>query len=171
MEEKWPFVWVRERSMCSLIHGKYLLNLLSWNFYLAWWLNWQRIRLQCERPGFDPWGEKIPWRREQLPTPVFSPGEFHGLCSPRGSKESDTTEHLTFTFTFIWRAKGMGTKEQTWKDVPSVLLITLYFKKHFKRVDNQRKKSRFTLSFSKLSLKRGVKKSQFHFTLSRIYSF
>ena len=25
---------------------------------------------------------KIPWRREWLPTPVFRPGEFHGLYSP-----------------------------------------------------------------------------------------
>ena len=24
---------------------------------------------------------KIPWRRERLPTPVFWPGEFHGLYS------------------------------------------------------------------------------------------
>ena len=34
------------------------------------------------RPGFDPWVGKIPWRREQLPTPVFWPGqsmEFSGL--------------------------------------------------------------------------------------------
>ena len=23
--------------------------------------------------------QKIPWRREQIPTPVFWPGEFHGL--------------------------------------------------------------------------------------------
>ena len=30
---------------------------------------------------------KIPWRRERLPTPVFWPGEFHGLDSPRGCKE------------------------------------------------------------------------------------
>ena len=34
------------------------------------------------RPGFDPWVGKIPWRKEQLPTPVFWPGEFHGLYSP-----------------------------------------------------------------------------------------
>ena len=31
------------------------------------------------RCGFDPWVGKIPWRRERLPTPVFWPGEFHGL--------------------------------------------------------------------------------------------
>ena len=30
--------------------------------------------------------------REQLPTPVFWPGEFHGLYSPWGHKESDMTE-------------------------------------------------------------------------------
>ena len=43
------------------------------------------------RPGFDPWVGKIPWRRGRLPTPVFWPGEFHGLYSPWGRKESDTT--------------------------------------------------------------------------------
>ena len=29
-----------------------------------------------------------------LPTPVFWPGEFHGLYSPWGHKKSDVTEHL-----------------------------------------------------------------------------
>ena len=24
-----------------------------------------------ERPGFDPWVGKFPWRRDRLPTPVF----------------------------------------------------------------------------------------------------
>ena len=37
----------------------------------------KRICLQCERPGFDPWIGKIPWRRERLPTSLFWPGEFH----------------------------------------------------------------------------------------------
>ena len=44
---------------------------------------------------FDPWVGKIPWRREWLPTPVFWPGEFLGLYSPWGLKESDTTEQLS----------------------------------------------------------------------------
>ena len=39
-------------------------------------------------PGFEDWVGKIPWRREQLPTLVFWPGEFHGLFSPWGCKES-----------------------------------------------------------------------------------
>ena len=54
-------------------------------------------QLQCERPGFDPWVGKIPWRRERLPTPVFWPREFHGLHSPWGLKESDTTESLSLS--------------------------------------------------------------------------
>ena len=33
-----------------------------------------------------------PREGERLLTPVFWPGEFHGLYSPRGCKESDMTE-------------------------------------------------------------------------------
>ena len=46
---------------------------------------------------FDPWVGKIPWKREWLPTPVFRPGEFHGLYSSWDRKESDATERLTFS--------------------------------------------------------------------------
>ena len=53
-------------------------------------------------PGFYPWVWKIPWRREWLPTPVFSPAEFHGQrslvgYSPWGHKELDMTKQLTHT--------------------------------------------------------------------------
>ena len=43
----------------------------------------ERIRLQCRRPGFDPWVGEIPWRREKLPAPVLWPGELHGLAKSR----------------------------------------------------------------------------------------
>ena len=36
------------------------------------------------REEFDPWVEKIPWRREWQPTLVFLPGEFHGQRSLAG---------------------------------------------------------------------------------------
>ena len=68
---------------------------------LPWWLRQQRICLQHRRLRFDLWVEKICWRREWLPTAVFSPGEFHGQrrslagYSPWGCEESDVTEHLT----------------------------------------------------------------------------
>ena len=66
---------------------------------LPLWLSWERICLQCERSGFDPWVGKILCRRERLPTPVFWPGEVHGLYSPWGHKDSDTTERLLLTST------------------------------------------------------------------------
>ena len=39
----------------------------------------------------------FPWRRERLPTPVFWSGEFHGVYSPWGCEESDTTERPSLT--------------------------------------------------------------------------
>ena len=59
--------------------------------------------LQCGRPGFDPWVGKILWRRKWQPTPVLLPGKSHGQrsvvgYSPRGRKDSDTTERLHFHF-------------------------------------------------------------------------
>ena len=56
------------------------------------------------RSGFDPWVGKITWRRPWQPTPVFLPGESHGQrslagYSPRGCKESDTTEQLSTQLT------------------------------------------------------------------------
>ena len=43
------------------------------------------------------------WRRQWHPTPVLLPGKSHGRrslagCSPRGRKETDTTERLHFHF-------------------------------------------------------------------------
>ena len=51
-----------------------------------------------QRPGFDPWLGKIPWRREWLPTPVFWPEEFYGPIV-HGVVESDITERLSLHFT------------------------------------------------------------------------
>ena len=31
-----------------------------------------------QRPRFNPWARKIPWRRKWQLTPVFLLGEFHG---------------------------------------------------------------------------------------------
>ena len=45
-------------------------------------------------------GWEAPWRRERLPTPVFWPGEFHGLCSP-WDLQRVRHDWATFTFTFL----------------------------------------------------------------------
>ena len=64
--------------------------------------NWKVVMqlLQDRRPGFNPYVEKIPWRRKWQPTPVLLPGEFHGRRSLEGyslwgCKETDMTEWLT----------------------------------------------------------------------------
>ena len=81
--------------------------LITFYMGLPLWLSWWRICLQCGRPGFDPWVGKIPWSREWLPTPVFWPGEFHGLYSPWGRKESNTTERLSLSFSHVtWQILG-----------------------------------------------------------------
>ena len=59
---------------------------------------------ETKETGFDPWVGKIPWRRAQQPTLVFLPEEFHGQrsladYSPRGDKESETTELLSTAHT------------------------------------------------------------------------
>ena len=44
----------------------------------------KKICPQCGRPRFNSWVGEIPWRREQLPTPVFLPGEFYGQKTVAG---------------------------------------------------------------------------------------
>ena len=60
---------------------------------------------------------KIPWIREQLPTPVFWPREFHGLYGPWGCKESDRTQQL-----FIFQDEltiGIHVPPAYWTYLPS----------------------------------------------------
>ena len=47
--------------------------------------------------GSIPGLGRFPWRREGLSTLVLWPGEFHGLYSPLGHKESHTTEPLSLS--------------------------------------------------------------------------
>ena len=55
---------------------------------------------EAREEGLIPGSGGFPWRRKWQPTPVFSPGKFHGQrslagYSPWGHKESDTTERLS----------------------------------------------------------------------------
>ena len=45
--------------------------------------------------GSIPGLGRSPEEGNSVPTPVFWPGEFCGLYSPQGHKESDTTERLS----------------------------------------------------------------------------
>ena len=54
--------------------------------------------MQCQRPEFNPWVGKIPWRRKWQPTLVLLPEESHEqrslVVTAHGFTESDTTERL-----------------------------------------------------------------------------
>ena len=57
-----------------------------------------------ERPRFDSWVGKIPWRRKWQPTPVSLPGKSHerrGLVgySPWSLKETRLRDFASLTFT------------------------------------------------------------------------
>ena len=54
-------------------------------------------RLQCRRPGFDPWVRKIPWRGKVYPFQYFGLENSMDCISPWGRKE----DLATFTFTFL----------------------------------------------------------------------
>ena len=49
----------------------------------------------------ENWDRSLGWEnpleRERLPTPILWPGEFHGLYSPWGHKESYITERLSLS--------------------------------------------------------------------------
>ena len=69
-------------------------------------INYRMVGQESTRNAGDlgsiPGLGRFPWRRERLPTPVFWPGEFHGLCSLWGHKESDVT------FTFQQKSTALG---------------------------------------------------------------
>ena len=63
-----------------------------------WQLRQQRIRLQCGRPGFDPWVGGSPGGKHGNPLHYSCPENPHARgawrSTPRGRKESDMTEQL-----------------------------------------------------------------------------
>ena len=108
--------WVPDlREIISLLS----ISMLSWDMsyliisYLLWRASLVGERLKCLPAMQETWvrslGQEDPQRRKWQPTPVFLPGESHGCrslvgYSPRGSKESDTTELLHFHFIFSGRS-------------------------------------------------------------------
>ena len=78
--------------------------------------SWQRICLQCVRPGSDPWVGEISWRREWLLMPVFWSEEFYGLYNPWSRKESDTTEQLSLSYEFSGNTVQFMAEIYIWLD-------------------------------------------------------
>ena len=58
--------------------------------------SWTTREAQCRRPRFNPLVQKVPWKREWQPTPVFLPGKPHeqknlGVYSSWSRRESHMT--------------------------------------------------------------------------------
>ena len=84
-------------SWCNPYDTHYFISFCSVP-WLPRWFSGKESTCQCRRCGFDPWVGKIAWRRKWQLTPVFLPAKSHGqrslvVYSPKGRKESDTTEH------------------------------------------------------------------------------
>ena len=105
-----------------------LLDIIDWFalplniFGLPWWLRQKSICLQCRRPRFNPWVEKIPWRRKWQPTPVLLPGKFHGLrslvgYSPWGGKSQTWLSDFTFFQHYCSRQPTKERNEQVNKEI------------------------------------------------------
>ena len=75
---------------------------------------------------------RSPGEGKRLPTPVFWPGEFHGLYSPWGLKESDMTEWLSLHLKQrIW-GKSLpqeGPMNPAWLQYPFSLRYSSIFRK------------------------------------------
>ena len=74
--------------------------------------------------GSIPGMGRSPGEGKGLPAPVFWPGEFHGLYSPWGHKESDMTERLSLcVYTKPWQgyASCLRSAQEAAVRVPSCL--------------------------------------------------
>ena len=142
------------RPVCEgNIYGK--RSLLSLGFRNNYEQLEASVCLQCGRPGFDLWVRKIPWRRKWQPTPVFLPGESHGWrslvgYSPRGRKESDTTERLHFHFHFQ-------------KPFQEIVILRCQGQTGFRKIRNKLR----NIAFGKLSSGHRTGKGQFSFQFQR----
>ena len=86
-------VWL---SHFPSLGGKVLMIHFEWvtHAYPRWFSD-KEAACQCRRPRFNPWVEKIPWRRKWQPTPVFLPGKSHGQRSLAGYSPWDHKELYT----------------------------------------------------------------------------
>ena len=71
----------------------------------------------------ETWVQSLGWEdpleKESLPTPVFWPGDFHGLYSPWGRKELDTIEWLSVSFFSFKHGQAGRIISYSWKSEPT----------------------------------------------------
>ena len=130
LQVRWPKYWSFSFSISPPNEYSGLISFrMDWlamathSSTLAWKIPWMEEpgglqSMGSLRVGHD-WATSLSlftfmhWRRKWQPTPVFLPGESQGRgslvgYSPRGCKESDTTERLHFHFSFSCIGEGNG---------------------------------------------------------------
>ena len=99
------------------------------------WLSGKESACQCRRHrrcALDPWIEKIPWRREWQPIPVFLPGNFHKQrnlvgYSPGGHTASEMTVSMYTLSQFLdlkWKRNGKKCIPSLLKTSPLILVLS-----------------------------------------------
>ena len=91
--------WINQKLLLTPI-SRHILHPSNSHYGLPKWLSGKETSCQCRRWRFNPWVEKIPWRRKWQHIPVFLLGKSHGQrslvsYSPWGHKQWDTTEWLS----------------------------------------------------------------------------
>ena len=95
---------------------------------VLWRASLMAQRLKCLPAMQETWVQSLGWEdpleKEMATSPVFLPGESHGRMSlvgysPRGHKESDTTERLHFTVVWSYR-------NAPYRDVGKILQADIY---------------------------------------------
>ena len=67
--------------------------------------------------GTSPGIGNIPWRRERLPTPVFWPGEFHGLYTVHGvAVRHDWATCSSLHVSLFWSFSRSLNYSKSWKE-------------------------------------------------------
>ena len=122
--EFWEFVMDRE-AWSATIHGVAKIQTR-----LSDWTELKMAQLVKNPPAM--WETRV-WslgwedhlRRERLPTPVFWPGEFHGLYSPWGCKESDMTERLSLSLSKDKKYTNMQSEELKQASEPEIYIAEI----------------------------------------------
>ena len=108
MEEDFPSSSVGKESTCNegdpgLIPGSRRPGGEGTSYPLQYsWVSLMAQLVKILPAMWETWVQSLGWEdpleKGKAPTPVFWPGEFHGLYSPWGRKELDTTEQLSLSF-------------------------------------------------------------------------
>ena len=114
-----PVVWLCKGKIEWRLLAFYPDPLTDLSEDLYFWEYWHH---------FQSLGWADPLEKGQLPTPVFWPGEFHGLDRPWGQKSWDTTEPLSLSLLSHQSCcVEMNTRTSAW--VKMLLFLIFHMKK------------------------------------------